>query len=278
MVQRKYIVYCHTLISDGRKYIGITCNNPRKRWNYGNGYRKNKYFYRAIKKYGWDSFKHDILFEDLTKEEACQKEQELIREFKTTDNAFGFNLTSGGEGTYGFKFSEESKKKMSLAKKGWKPPKEATQKSIATRKANGYKGAFYGKKLSEEHKRHISEGHMGMVFTEDRKRHISETKKGKKYNRPNYSHSEETKRKIGDANRGQKRGHLPQEQREKISLANRNNSMSKPIMCVELGTLYPSLHEATRQLGIDASNISACCRGKYKTTHGYTFRYVEVLA
>lgn len=93
----KYVVYLHTLKSDGRKYVGITCQKPEKRWKNGGGYQTNKYFWRAIQKYGWNNFKHEILFENLSGNQACLKEQALIKLFNTTDYKFGFNLTTGGE-------------------------------------------------------------------------------------------------------------------------------------------------------------------------------------
>ena len=97
----KYKLYCHTLLEDGRKYIGITRMKTEKRWRKnGQGYKTNSYFYRAIQKYGWDNFKHEILFDNLTKKQAHQKEIELIELYKTQDEKFGFNLTGGGEGGY----------------------------------------------------------------------------------------------------------------------------------------------------------------------------------
>lgn len=116
MEENTYCVYMHMLISDGRKYIGITCQEPKVRWNYGNGYRRNTYLWRAIQKYGWNNFKHEILFETLTKEQACAKEQALIKLFNTQDPTQGFNLTSGGEH---FIHSEDSIKVMSKIKTKW---------------------------------------------------------------------------------------------------------------------------------------------------------------
>lgn len=37
---------------------------------------------------------------------------------------------------------------------------------------------------------------------------------------------------------------------------------------------YPSLKEAERQLGIQTTTISQCCRGKAKTAGGYRWKYV----
>ena len=69
----EYCVYMHTC-PKGRVYIGITRNNPLKRWQNGTGYRTNEYFTRAIKKYGWENFKHEILFTGLSEKEAQEKE------------------------------------------------------------------------------------------------------------------------------------------------------------------------------------------------------------
>lgn len=108
-MENNYCVYMHTLKSDGRKYIGITHKIPAERWAKGEGYCHNKHFYNAIKKYGWESFKHEILFENLSKEQACNKEIALIKLFNTTDQRFGFNHTSGGDGTHEYCHTEETK-------------------------------------------------------------------------------------------------------------------------------------------------------------------------
>ena len=50
-----WIVYQH-ISPNGKSYIGITQQDPEKRWQNGKGYTGQKKFYNAIKKYGWDSF------------------------------------------------------------------------------------------------------------------------------------------------------------------------------------------------------------------------------
>ena len=69
-----YTVYQHKNKINGKNYFGITSKNPEERWKKGEGYKSSPHFYLAIKKYGWDNFEHNILFEGLTKEEACLKE------------------------------------------------------------------------------------------------------------------------------------------------------------------------------------------------------------
>ena len=49
-MKKIFIVYCHTLKIDNRKYIGITSIKPILRWRKkGQGYKDNKYFYDYIK-------------------------------------------------------------------------------------------------------------------------------------------------------------------------------------------------------------------------------------
>ena len=69
---RRWCVYCHTNMINNKKYIGQTKEQPReRRWgNGGIGYKTQQYFWRAIQKYGWDNFKHEVLYTELTKEEA----------------------------------------------------------------------------------------------------------------------------------------------------------------------------------------------------------------
>ena len=98
-MENNYCVYMHTLKTDGRKYIGLTKNgsNPNARWHNGHGYSQQPYFYRAIKKYGWNAFSHKLLFENLTKEQASSKEKACIKLFNTQDPKLGFNVSGGGD-------------------------------------------------------------------------------------------------------------------------------------------------------------------------------------
>ena len=96
VAERTYTVYCHTNNINGKKYIGITAVKPEYRWNHGNGYR-HQVFEKAIKKYGWENFSHEILFEGLTKEEAELQEIALIRQYNTQDSKYGYNISCGGK-------------------------------------------------------------------------------------------------------------------------------------------------------------------------------------
>ncbi len=102
-----YCVYTHTNLINNKKYVGITCNNVNRRWQNGLGYKNNSYFYDAIKKYGWDKFKHEIITENLSKDAAYKLEQDLIIFYDTANPMFGYNIALGGGGTPKYRTEEE---------------------------------------------------------------------------------------------------------------------------------------------------------------------------
>lgn len=138
-----YKIYIH-IFPNGKVYIGITKMPIAKRFLNGNGYRNNKYMENAIKKYGWENVRHEILYEGLTKEEAEQKEIKLISEYKSNQKDFGYNIENGGNSTG--KLSEETKLKLSLLNKG---------------KLLGNKNGMFGKHHTEETKEKIRQALKG---------------------------------------------------------------------------------------------------------------------
>lgn len=220
-----YTVYQHTNKINGKVYIGITSVAPEQRWQKnGAGYKSSPHFYSAILLYGWDNFKHEILYKDLTEEEAKIKEKELIREKKANNNKFGYNILEGGQSG---SLPEEVKEKISIALIGNK---------------NGL-----GHPCSEEKKRKISEAQKGRTFSEEHKRKLSEAAKKR---------------------------HTPcsQEKRDRLSKSYPNK---KPVYCLETNTIYPSVQECARQLGLYATNVTKVCKGIHKTTGGYHLSYAD---
>lgn len=109
----KYCVYKHTC-PNGKVYIGITSRNPKIRWGCGSNY-KTQTFGRAIKKYGWDNIKHEILYEGLSEQEASEIEKALIKEYDATNPECGYNVNAGG--TYGNQISEAGRQRLADYKK-----------------------------------------------------------------------------------------------------------------------------------------------------------------
>lgn len=98
-----YVVYKHTTPS-GKVYIGITCQDIRKRWKNGKGYELCTAFNRAINKYGWENITHEVLFAGLSKQEAIKKEIELISFYEARNRISSSQI--------GRQASESTKQKM----------------------------------------------------------------------------------------------------------------------------------------------------------------------
>nr|DAG32495.1 MAG TPA: intron associated endonuclease [Caudoviricetes sp.] len=239
-----YCVYIHINKINGKKYVGQTVSgdNPNKRWKNGMGYKTQKLFYRAIQKYGWDGFDHEIVASNLTLEEANHFEEILIDKLDTMNLAHGYNLKSGGENN---RLSEETKRKISDAHKG--------------------------KTFSDEQRKNISEGHKGGTITDEHKKRISEANKGKKL-------SDETKMKIGQASLGRNVGRKHTEEelekmRKKKKCKNGRVYHKNTVMQLsedgDVINVYESMNEAFRKTHINSGHISECCRDIRKMAGGY---------
>lgn len=118
-----YTVYRH-ISPTNKVYIGITGKKPTERWKSGYGYFGNKHFTSAIKKYGWGSFRHEILITGLTRENAEQLEKMLIKFYNSTNQKYGYNISHGGKSASGYSHTEEVKKKISSSLRGKKHTEE----------------------------------------------------------------------------------------------------------------------------------------------------------
>lgn len=150
----KFLVYVHTS-PKGKKYVGITSKTCEERWQNGRGYRENKHFYNAITKYGWDNFTHEVVASQLSLEDACNLEQQLIAEFDTMNPDNGYNHTTGGN---------------------WSSPDEATRKRLSR--------SIKRIKSTPESRKRISEVLKGHRVSQETRKKISEAKKGRRTGKP----------------------------------------------------------------------------------------------
>ena len=114
----KAYVYTHTRLDTNEVfYVGIGTQDNYKRAS--RSHNRTNYWNNIVKKCGW---KVDIVFDNLSWEDACKKEIELIKKYGRIDLGTGtlVNLTDGGDGSLGFKHSEKTKLKMSKTRKGRK--------------------------------------------------------------------------------------------------------------------------------------------------------------
>lgn len=161
MINKSYCIYIHKNKINNKVYIGQTCQKPEYRWNHGEGYKQQEYFYSAIQKYGWDSFEHIIVRNNLSLEEANYWEEYYIKQYNSRNKQYGYNISPGGNN---HKLSEETKRKISIANTGHLVSEETRQKISM---ANKGKISFRkGTNLTEQHKRSISEAKKGCKFSE----------------------------------------------------------------------------------------------------------------
>lgn len=158
------VIYMAENRINGKSYVGQTVGSLEKRKqthiSCSLNDSDNLYFHNAIKKHGVESFNWVILDECDNTKDLAELEIYYIKFYGTFEK--GYNLTRGGDGgSLGFKHSEESKLRMSLAKKG-KKPSEATIKGRKNKKVSkelkqklsemnkGKNNPMYGKSPSEK--------------------------------------------------------------------------------------------------------------------------------
>lgn len=203
----------------GKYYIGQTIDEVSRRRNFLNS--SNKYggtkIDRARKKYGPENFEYCVLMKvegdnpEEVKNYLNILEIYFIKQYDSINN--GYNLTEGGDGTVGYKHSEEWKQsfsqylqgnKFNLGKKRSDESKKKTSVSLK------------GKKRSDESKQKNREAHIGKepwnkgLFGWKKNKPISEE------SRMNYvtaakkrGISDETRKKINESNRGRHRVYNP---------------------------------------------------------------------
>jgi len=124
MIQcNEIIVYQHIRLDTNKIfYIGI--GKKKRAFDI---LTRNNYWKKIVKK---ANYKIEILHENLTWEEACDIEKNLIKKYGRVDNKTGIlcNMTDGGEGRYNSKHSKETLIKLSKAKQGKKLSKFTKEK------------------------------------------------------------------------------------------------------------------------------------------------------
>lgn len=184
-----HYIYKITNKLNDKIYIGQT-NNPNRRWEqHKSGAFKNSNdcpkLYNAIRKYGFENFKLDILTNSMDIDDINILEEQYIINYDSKIN--GYNISNGG---YNTEKSQETKDKISKAKSGInhhyfgrhlsKEHREKISKHhIEHGVSVGSKSGMYGKTQTDEVKAIISKAHLGIPRSQEVKDKISKANSGK---------------------------------------------------------------------------------------------------
>ena len=151
------VIYKITCMVNGKVYVGLTCGSLDKRWKRHcrtakTDGRRSPYLYRAINKYGPDTFSTEVLEECATLEDLAKAEIKWIDSLDSRDPKKGYNVSKGGHMTC---FSQEGLERL--------------------RAANLGKHYIF----SEDHKRRISQGRKGILVSPETRAKISATLRGR---------------------------------------------------------------------------------------------------
>src|SRR5208283_2017862 len=205
------IIYSATNINNNKIYIGQSQQSLEKRWkNHLRDYNrndKNTHFYNAIRKYGTECWKVEVLEEVNNIELLNEAEMKWIEHYDTFNRDKGYNSTSGGDN--GYIMSEETKEKIKQALN----TSETKEKIKEKRKLQIF---------TEETKEKMRQAHLGENNHFFGKNHTEEAKEKNRIahlGKTGKHHSEETKEKMRQARLGKK---LTEETKQKISESKKN--------------------------------------------------------
>jgi hypothetical protein len=266
-------VYRHIRLDKNEPfYIGIGSDSNGKYARSKEHRKRNEIWNKIVYK---TEYRVEILIDDLTWEETCEKEKEFIELYGRKDLGTGclVNMTNGGEGNYGRVLSNETKLKISNSNKGKIIPKEIIEK---------IRLKLIGKVHSDETKEKMSLSHKGKPHIISKegleriakkrrgvinwysieqarkanigKKHTKETIEKRIKNRTKIKHTEESIQKMRD-----------------VAIL---NGRGKSILCLNNNIVYNSIAGAERELNIN--NIQKVLKGQIINTKGYKFIYQEI--
>ena len=146
----------------GKRYIGKTIQKDIRHRQHAHAYGSSPYFHNAIRKHGWENFSYQILEEfddDVTEEFMSGRETHWIEVYASNNPTFGYNLTLGGEGVPGRKWTEEQRqahgktmtRNHSVKGGGCIFFKKQEKKwSVISKKSKGKKGKMVGSYYTRE--------------------------------------------------------------------------------------------------------------------------------
>lgn len=227
-------------------YIGQTRNSLCRRLNDHRSEARrgdvNMILYNAMRKYGPEMF----TIEDIEVID-CQTRDELSAKLNEREKFYigtlepPYNTAPGGLGHTGVAWTEERRIKF---------------KELMT----GPNNPNYGKPLSDETKRKLSDSLKGRTISDETRRKTSLTMKG-------VPKSKEMCQKLSASMKGKA---MPRGAASKKAIVvdqfDKNGNFIKT---------FGSIIEAAKEAGCHSSGITLCCKGKLSTSGGFVWKYSD---
>lgn len=232
----KGYIYKLTCTITGKVYIGKTIDINRRMVQHSKVTPKySHHLANAIKKYGINNFKEEIIFEVEAEDRAAlntalsNAEQLYIEQYDSYRN--GYNSTIGGEGTSGFHWLESSKKKLSKSLKKFFESAKGKAQIEHTIFCNK------NREVSKETREKIGRGNKGKIMPEEAKIKIR-----------NY---------------------------QLVNAYSKYISVLQYDLDNNLLNRFNSITNAAKSINKDTSHIVSCCKGRRKTAYGFIWKYEE---
>jgi group I intron endonuclease len=279
------IIYLITFTNNNKKYVGQTTQGLEKRWKEhlrtSKKKTKNKLrFHNAINKYQ-EYIKKEIIAEAYSPEELDELEKRYILEYNTFDENFGYNMTFGGEGCKGYKFTDEQKKRCREIQQKRKDehPEIAENHRIFMRQRAienpeiGINHSKVMKKMYDENPEKRME--MSILKKKQYEENPEMREEMSLLKRRQYEDNEELREKIKSTVLEQWKN---PEKRERL-MNEKRKRFERRFHVYHINGEYLESFEyvpdcAKKLFGKEqASNISAVLKGRRNSYKGYTFRY-----
>jgi hypothetical protein len=245
-------VYRHIRLDKNQPfYIGIGNQSEYKRAYDCSKNKRNKIWLNIVAK---SKYEVEVLFDELSWDEACEKEKEFIALYGRIDLKTGIlaNMTDGGDGLVGVIFTDEHKRK--IGEKGKNKIYSEESRLKMSKSQMGNKKYLLRTTPQEEINNKISIANKGKVRSEEQKNNLKLYYKHNKHACLGRKLSEETRQKIKDS-------------RKKIKVAQKDFS----------GNIIKIWESATfaETEGFSQACIWKCCNNLGKQHRGYKWEYYK---